>query len=526
MIPFFLRHYEPIVDRIIVFDDGSDDRSLELLGASPKVELRRLEKYESQALGHIAEMNRCWKESRGRADWVLICDIDEHLYHADLRGYLARCQELGFTILDPTGYEMVSRKFPASGDSLPATVPRGVYSQLLEKKAIFNPDAIDEINYGTGRHAANPIGRLVFPAEREVKLLHYRHLGLDYVLQRRAEMRTRQTRVDEERGWSKHYQRSDDEVRRDFEKLVREADEVIPPPTIEYEKIPVPVKIEKRFWQNIFKARPREMRIDLYTTCWNEERMIPFFLRHYEPIVDRIIVFDDKSSDRSRELLTASSKVEVRDWNRGDSYILAQMQELNQCWKESRERADWIFICDIDEHLYHHKNLRDYLLRCREAGATILNPVGVDMVSENFPETDTLLCQTLRNGARSFLLDKLAVFNPDAIEEIHYRAGRHAARPEGWVVFPAKREVKLLHYKYLGFDYLKSRTEALQTRQTDFDRARGWGAHDARSEDELRGYFAALITRAGDFSLIGKKPEGPARGRLTQIVKFHQRDAG
>jgi len=34
MVPFFLRHYEPLVDRIVIYDDGSNDRSLELLAAS------------------------------------------------------------------------------------------------------------------------------------------------------------------------------------------------------------------------------------------------------------------------------------------------------------------------------------------------------------------------------------------------------------------------------------------------------------------------------------------------------------
>ena len=80
------------------------------------------------------------------------------------------------------------------------------------------------------------------------------------------------------------------------------------------------------------------MCIDLYASCWNEERIIPFFLRRYEPVVDRIIIFDDGSSDRSLELLAASAKVELRRLKQGESSILMQMEELNHCWKESRGR--------------------------------------------------------------------------------------------------------------------------------------------------------------------------------------------
>ncbi len=96
------------------------------------------------------------------------------------------------------------------------------------------------------------------------------------------------------------------------------------------------------------------MHIDLYATCWNEERMIPFFLRHYEPLVDRIVIFDDGSNDHSLELLRASRKVELRRLPSGLSSILMHMEEMNRCWKESRGRADWVIIADPDEHFTIH----------------------------------------------------------------------------------------------------------------------------------------------------------------------------
>jgi glycosyltransferase involved in cell wall biosynthesis len=268
----------------------------------------------------------------------------------------------------------------------------------------------------------------------------------------------------------------------------------------------------KKSWisrvRNFFTGKPSvapaKMRIDLYATCWNEERMIPFFLRHYEPIVDRIVIFDDGSTDCSLELLAASPKVELRRLKQGESSILMQMEELNRCWKESRGGADWVMICDIDEHLYHHKQLRGYLEQCKSNGVTIINPIGYDMVNADFPEANSVLAKSIRRGIRSFLLDKKAVFDPSAIEEINYTPGRHIASPTGRLVFPPKREVKILHYKYLGLDYLMSRSADLNPRKTDFDRARGWGVHDQRSPDEFRLHFDELFRGAEDISLIGK----------------------
>ena len=256
------------------------------------------------------------------------------------------------------------------------------------------------------------------------------------------------------------------------------------------------------------------MRIDLYATCWNEESMIPFFLRHYEPIADRIIVFDDGSTDRSRELLAASSKVELRRLRKGASSILMHMEELNHSWKESRGRADWVFICDIDEHLYHHKSLRGYLEQCKAEGATIINPVGVDMVSARFPSQDILLSETIRTGVRSFLLDKKAVFDPNAIEEINYTPGRHVASPVGRLIFPPKREVKILHYRHLSLDSVIARSRELSARRTEFDRERGWGNHDCRSTGEIRRDFEKMLGEAVDISLIGKKPAATDQRKL------------
>src|ERR1700716_2787679 len=266
--------------------------------------------------------------------------------------------------------------------------------------------------------------------------------------------------------------------------------------------------------RNLFTAKPSvapaKMRIDLYATCWNEERMIPFFLRHYEPIVDRIVVFDDGSSDRSRELLVASPKVGLGRLKKSESFILIQMEALNHCWKESRGRADWVMICDIDEHLYHDKQLRGYLEQCKSNGVTIVNPVGVEMVSPEFPPTDAILSETVRQCVRAFTLDKMAAFDPNAIQEINYGAGRHVASPTGRLVFPPKREVKILHYKYLGLDYLMSRSADLNSRRTDFDRDHGWGVHNQRSPAEFRLHFEELSRDAEDISMIGKHRPAPA----------------
>jgi hypothetical protein len=191
------------------------------------VEVRHLGPREFFTVRQIAELNRCWKESRGHADWVIIVDMDEHIYHRDLREHLGWCTSEGITMLEPVGYDMISEDFPASSSTLCESIRRGVRSFLLDKKAIFDPNAIEDVNYAPGRHASSPTGRLCFPEQREVRLLHYKHLGLDYLIPRTGALRGQRTEFELIQGWSLHYFRSAEEIRQDFEEMLRNAEDVI-----------------------------------------------------------------------------------------------------------------------------------------------------------------------------------------------------------------------------------------------------------------------------------------------------------
>ena len=239
------------------------------------------------------------------------------------------------------------------------------------------------------------------------------------------------------------------------------------------------------------------MPIYLYTVCWNEEEIIPFFLRHYEPLVDRIIVYDDDSTDGSRELLRASPKVEVRSLERGaESFLSAQVTLCDFCWQESRGEADWICLVDMDEFLVY-PDWHNYLAEQKKAGITIIPAVGYDTVSENFPARGADLAATVTRGERNVHLDKATILDPDAIEQINFTVGRHCSAPVGRVVWARPRHyVQLRHYKSLGLEYVLRRTKALASRVSEEDRALGWAAHYFRDEDTIRADFQRQLAQA------------------------------
>jgi hypothetical protein len=220
------------------------------------------------------------------------------------------------------------------------------------------------------------------------------------------------------------------------------------------------------------------MKIHLYTICWNEGLMLDFFFTHYQPWVERFVIYDDGSTDDSLAILTSKPNVEVRRFPRShpDSYVLSAKELQNNCWKESRGNADWVVVTAIDEHLHlYHHNILKYLSDCKNQHITLIPALGYQMLTDEFPEKHEHLATTRTNGTSWGLMNKLSIFDPNVIRETNFGVGRHSAEPEGDLKPPKQDELLLLHYKYLGMRYLVQRNSFLNSGLGPTDRAHGWG---------------------------------------------------
>jgi hypothetical protein len=219
--------------------------------------------------------------------------------------------------------------------------------------------------------------------------------------------------------------------------------------------------------------------------------MLPFFFLHYDSIVDRYFVFDNGSTDDSLSLLQSHGRVEMAHFETpGDSFVNEERRLGNSMWQNSD--ADWVIVTDIDEHIYH-PDLRGYLERCTEDGITAIESGGFEMVAESFPRGTEPLVEQVTTGMRSFAHNRLCIFNPKAIEETNFNAGRHNAVPTGRVKWPSIREVLLLHYKQLGSDYLVARSAELLTGLRPGDIANKWGVQYTWSAEEIIAFWRRIM---------------------------------
>ncbi len=225
MLPFFMRHYQSWIDRFVIFDDGSTDGSIEYLASFKNVEVRRFEREFEDSLveSHRFLYDTCWQESTGKADWVVVTNLDEHLFHPTPLKYLYDCKKNGVTAVPGLGFQMITDLFPRENQHLAHDVKLGMPWPQMSKLSLFDPNAISATNYAVGRHTAQPEGNAVYPAKDELLNLHFKYLGLDYLTERSRELKSGLQSVDIANKWGHRYLWDRNRIEVDFQLVKREA---------------------------------------------------------------------------------------------------------------------------------------------------------------------------------------------------------------------------------------------------------------------------------------------------------------
>ncbi len=191
------------------------------------------------------------------------------------------------------------------------------------------------------------------------------------------------------------------------------------------------------------------MKIELFTFVFNDEDILPFFISHYAPIVDKMTFIDSGSTDKTLSLIKDYEVVHTGlswwDWD-----TLHKMR--NTIWRQSE--YDLVFFPDVDEFLYR-QNLREFL---EENTYDIYQMEGFQMVSESFPEPNTNIL-SMNLGIPMPLYNKYIIFNPKAAV---FFPDAHNVKTTSDNI--SRFEIKLLHYQHLGVESMLKRSESIKKR--------------------------------------------------------------
>lgn len=198
------------------------------------------------------------------------------------------------------------------------------------------------------------------------------------------------------------------------------------------------------------------MKVDVYSVMYNEQEILPYWLRHYETFADRIFVWEDDSTDATREILSKHTKVILLPMEKhGDDDVYWITTLFPQYEIYSRGQADWVIIADADEFVYHPRIL-ERLQEEQDKGTKMIQCSGFTMISETFPCGDGQIYDEVKMGITDRGESKWTIHSPDLY--IRYHKGRHG-RPirNGRGYAHRASDIKLLHYRYLGEKYYEER---------------------------------------------------------------------
>jgi hypothetical protein len=220
------------------------------------------------------------------------------------------------------------------------------------------------------------------------------------------------------------------------------------------------------------------MKIHSHILAWNEEKILPYTLDYYSTFCEKIFIYDNMSDDNSDEIYKRYPRVEVIKWDSNNeineiNYIKLKTESYKE--RSRNQNVDWVIVCDCDEFLYH-PNLIDILVDYKSKGITVPKVCGHDMVSEIFPEYDgKLLVDKVKVGSERYQpMCKNIIFNPDL--DVNYGIGAHSFNCDN-AVFSETEELKLLHYKFLGKDYVKKLYIDRAKRLSSFNKENKFGEH-------------------------------------------------
>lgn len=176
------------------------------------------------------------------------------------------------------------------------------------------------------------------------------------------------------------------------------------------------------------------MKTCLITLCYNEIDILPFVAQYWERIADKVVVYDNGSTDGSIEFLQSLPYVELRHFDSEGQNDLIQKTIKEDAYKEFKDEYDIIVICDMDECFY----FKDFDVVCQrmiDEGYNVVVVPNYGLCEESKPQFNEkyLLHEQCHMFYKQKLnhmngygeLSKLSIFNTKVTDKVSMSVGQH-----------------------------------------------------------------------------------------------------
>lgn len=219
--------------------------------------------------------------------------------------------------------------------------------------------------------------------------------------------------------------------------------------------------------------------ITIYTITYNEEVILPYFIKWYRDRFPncKIVVYDNESTDGTKNICLSTPNLQYIPYHTGNKLSDSTYLKIkNNAWKHAE--TDWVIVCDVDEFLKFDESMLKLVDLNKE---TMFKTKAYNMCNVENLEN---ICD-IKHGIRSEQYDKTILFNRKHIQEINYSVGCHTCEPHGNVRVSILKP-HMYHMKFINEDFMYNKYKAYAERMCDENKKFGWGYQYLESEEQIR----------------------------------------
>lgn len=229
--------------------------------------------------------------------------------------------------------------------------------------------------------------------------------------------------------------------------------------------------------------------------CKNEEDIIPFCIQYWSRIADKVIVYDNHSTDSSIELLSKYDWIEIRTFDSDGQNDVIQKQVKEQAYLEFKDQCDILIITDMDEVFYFNdfKAISEAFV---SGDYNILMTPIFSLCEDSKPpySEDKLLHQQCHkfyhqkmNHMQGFdQYSKLSIFNTRITDKVNMSVGQHYVQTTPQMRIMISNDGFCLHVdKGLSKEFFVNKRMKMGANLSDVNKRSGMCIEYLKSKEEL-----------------------------------------
>lgn len=254
----------------------------------------------------------------------------------------------------------------------------------------------------------------------------------------------------------------------------------------------------------------KKYKVCWITLCKNEIDILPFVSKYWERIADKVVVFDNDSTDGSLEFLAKLPYVEIRHFDSDGQNDPLQKKIKEEAYLEYKDKYDVVIISDMDE-IFYADDMDGIFDDFFAGGYAVLAFPIVTLCENSKPNFDASLLlhqqchmyykQKMNHTIGFEEISKFSIFNTKVVEAVNMSVGQHYVQTLPTMKILIHDDGFCLHLdKGFGWKYFCDRRKKMGDNLSETNKRGGMCFEYLKSENESRNEYLKKQEKSFDIN--------------------------